>query len=305
MRVDSGEVEFADDEEEHGSRGYESGMPACFAFSGLKQAVDCFEEAIGLAGLRPGDDAVEVIADHACNLLYRRDFGAHDVDEPLTQHGGDDVDLLAAQDLVQVFLVEPGTRGALSGGVGAQRVQIGALSGRQALAILEQRPARTFQIGVGFLLHATGLIDLGGGMADDVERIEGDASVRQMLGYAFDERGPHVHAHRCDLPGVGLVCLQVLAERCNGLGVVVRGDENDFALDRIGNHRQILVAAFARGFVDRHGGGLGQIGGGYRQLDIARTDRVYAMPAFAHQARHRGKRHLLGTSPEPKLQAAE
>ena len=60
MRVDHCEVELAGDQEDDGSDSGEAGEAASAALGGLKQAVERFEEAVGLAGLGPGDDALEV-----------------------------------------------------------------------------------------------------------------------------------------------------------------------------------------------------------------------------------------------------
>ncbi len=60
MRVDPGEVELSRNEEEHGAHGREAGVAACLALGGLEETVQGFDEAIGLAGLGPGNDAVEV-----------------------------------------------------------------------------------------------------------------------------------------------------------------------------------------------------------------------------------------------------
>src|SRR5271169_7111300 len=73
VRVDAGEIELAGDEEQHGTHGGEAGITAAFAFGSLEEAVEGLDEAVGLTGLGPGDDAVEVAADHAGNRLHRRD----------------------------------------------------------------------------------------------------------------------------------------------------------------------------------------------------------------------------------------
>lgn len=60
MRADRNEVEPAGDQEDDGLDGVEAGDAACAALRGLKQAVEGFEQAVGLAGSRPGHDAFEV-----------------------------------------------------------------------------------------------------------------------------------------------------------------------------------------------------------------------------------------------------
>jgi hypothetical protein len=78
---------------------------------GLEQAVEGFEEAVGLTGLRPCDDALEVAPHHGRNLLHRLDLGAHDAGAPVQQHLSHDVDLLAFEDLAQLLLVDPRSSG--------------------------------------------------------------------------------------------------------------------------------------------------------------------------------------------------
>src|ERR1700746_2844960 len=95
VRVDGGEVERAGNEEEHGAHGGKAGVAAGFAFGRLEQTVEGLDKAIGLTGLGPGDNTVEMAADHAGDILHWRDLGAHDIGTPLLEHGGDDVDLLA------------------------------------------------------------------------------------------------------------------------------------------------------------------------------------------------------------------
>ena len=54
-----------------------------------------------------------MLADHGGDLLHGLDLGAHDVATPLSEHGGYDVDLLAIEDVAQLFAIEPCTRRAL------------------------------------------------------------------------------------------------------------------------------------------------------------------------------------------------
>jgi len=48
--------------------------PRRLALGCLKQAVDGFSEAMGLARPSPGDDAVEMTKDHACDVLHGLDL---------------------------------------------------------------------------------------------------------------------------------------------------------------------------------------------------------------------------------------
>ena len=68
--------------------GLEAGVTARFSFGGLEQAVEGFDEAAGLAGPRPSDDAVKMVSNHGGDVLHGLDFGAHDIGAPLREHGG-------------------------------------------------------------------------------------------------------------------------------------------------------------------------------------------------------------------------
>ena len=124
MRVDCREVQFSGDEEEDRFHGLEAGVTARFSFCGLEQAVDGFDEAAGLTRPRPSDDAVKMVADHGGNVLHGLDLGAHDVGAPLREHGGNDVDLLAIEDVAQLLAIEPGARGALGGELDDEPVEV-------------------------------------------------------------------------------------------------------------------------------------------------------------------------------------
>ena len=54
MRVECEEVEFACDEKQDRSHGFEASVSACLALGGLKQSVDGFDEAVGLYASREG-----------------------------------------------------------------------------------------------------------------------------------------------------------------------------------------------------------------------------------------------------------
>lgn len=63
MRVDHAEVELAGDQEDDGADGRHAGETAGAALdSGLEQAIESFQETMGLPGLRPGHDAFQVVA---------------------------------------------------------------------------------------------------------------------------------------------------------------------------------------------------------------------------------------------------
>ena len=112
MRVDGCEVQFAGDEEDDRPDGGHASEAARAALGGLEQAVDGLEESVGLTGLRPGHDAFQVISHEHGNDLHGFDLGSHDAGAPVLEAVAQDIDLLALQDLAQLFLVDPGPCGA-------------------------------------------------------------------------------------------------------------------------------------------------------------------------------------------------
>jgi hypothetical protein len=121
MRVDRSEVELASDQEQYGAHGGEVGIAARTSPGGLKPAVESFHEAVGLARRCPGNDAIEVLADHASHLLRGFNCRAHHGGAPLLEHRGDDVDLFAIEDVAQLLAIQSGAGGTLCGEVGALR----------------------------------------------------------------------------------------------------------------------------------------------------------------------------------------
>ena len=170
VRVDGGEVELAGNQEQYGAHGGKASVAAGFAFGCLEETIEGLDEAVGLTGLGPGDDAVEVSADHAGDLLHRRHFGAQDIGASLLEHSGDDVDLLAVENGAQSFAVEPGAGGAFGGGLADQGVEVGASGGGQPLAVLEQRPAQSFEAGIAALFKAPGVVEGGRVLKSNVLR---------------------------------------------------------------------------------------------------------------------------------------
>ena len=104
------EVEPSRGQVDHGPHSGEAGVASGFSLGTLEQAIEGFDETVGLSGLGPGDSAVETLADHPDDVLQWRDARAHDVGTPLPEHGGDDIDLLAVEDFTQMFATEPGGR---------------------------------------------------------------------------------------------------------------------------------------------------------------------------------------------------
>ena len=99
MRVDRGEVELAGDQEDDGTNCRHAREPAGAALGGLEQSVDGLQESVGLTGLSPRHDAIEVPAYECSDLLHRLDLGAHHADTPVIERIAHDIDLLSVQDL--------------------------------------------------------------------------------------------------------------------------------------------------------------------------------------------------------------
>src|SRR5215831_13722493 len=147
MGVDGGKVEFAGDEEEHCFHSLEAGVSARLSFGGLEQSIDGFDEAVGVARSGPGDDAVEMIADHGGDLLHGLDLGAHDVGAPLSQHGGNDVELPAVEDIAQLLAIEPGAGSALGGELETRRSRSWAWSRESLLLSLSKAQRKPLSAG--------------------------------------------------------------------------------------------------------------------------------------------------------------
>ena len=114
MRVEAGEIELASDEEQDGAHRREAHITAGLTLGGLKQTVDGLDETVGLADLSPGDDTVEVPTNPTYHVFHRIDLRAHDVGAPLPQHLGDDMDLLAFENLAQLLAIQPGAGGPIA-----------------------------------------------------------------------------------------------------------------------------------------------------------------------------------------------
>ena len=99
MCIELLEIQLASDEEYQRPHGVDVGTAAGFPFRGLEQSIERIDEANGLSGLNSGSDAIKVTVDHFGDLFHRFDFGAHDIAAPLLQHGSNDIELLAFEDM--------------------------------------------------------------------------------------------------------------------------------------------------------------------------------------------------------------
>ncbi len=62
MWIEFREVESACEQEDHGTNRGEPAVATRLALGGLEQSVEGFEEAVGLARLRPGNDPFQMVA---------------------------------------------------------------------------------------------------------------------------------------------------------------------------------------------------------------------------------------------------
>jgi hypothetical protein len=200
-----------------------------------------------------------------------------------------------------LFAIEPSAGGAFGGGLADQGIEVSASFGGQTVAILEQRPAPSFEARIEPLFEAPGLVDGGRGVGDDMEFVKGDARFGQVVGDTADEGRRHVDAHRGDLLRPCFVGGQVLGKAGDGRGVACCGHKHHLAFGGVGRDGQIIVAASAGGLVDRHCDHPREVGLGDGEIDIARTDDMHAMPALVDQPGDRCKGHLLGRSQHQRL----
>ena len=141
MGIDLCEVELSGDQEEDRSQGGEPAVAAGLSLGGLEESVEGLDEAVGLAGSRPGDDALQMRPDHFGDGLHGFDLGAVHIDAPLPEHPAHDVDLLSLEDFPELLSMEPGAGGSLARRLGDQGVEVGALFGGEALPAFQQGPA--------------------------------------------------------------------------------------------------------------------------------------------------------------------
>src|SRR4051812_20448282 len=119
-------------------------------------------------------------ADHGGDLLHGLDLGAHDVGAPLSQHGGNDVELPAVEDIAQLFAIEPGASSAFGGELDNEAIEVAGLVGGEFAFVLEQGPAQTFERRVGSLLGAPHLVYGLARMSDHMELVEGNLGLWQV-----------------------------------------------------------------------------------------------------------------------------
>lgn len=92
---------------------------------------------ITTVGIDLAKNVFAVHGDHARDLFHRLDLRAHDVGAPLSQHLGDDVNLLAIENLAQLLPIPPGAGGSSVGTLLEQRDEVGHLREIEFVRIFE------------------------------------------------------------------------------------------------------------------------------------------------------------------------
>lgn len=226
MRVDGPEVELACQQEDDRSGRAQPTVSAGLSFGGLKKAIQCLQETVGLAALNPGCNAIEVTTDHARHGLHRLDLRAHHVGAPLRQHPAHDMNLLALKDFSELLAIQPGPRRPQAGQLREQAVEFRSGLCFEITGIAQQLPAHALQVGVVFLLSPPGQIHRPRGLGDEMELVESDPGIREMLPNPLDEGLRHVDAARLDGRRVTPVRGQELSQLPDGGGILALGDED-------------------------------------------------------------------------------
>ena len=146
MRVDAEEVELAGDHEDDPVEGTEPAVAAGLALGRLDEPMDGLQEPVGLARSDPGEDAVEMSADHVGDFFHRLDLRAQHVTAPAVEQKACNVWLLAGEDLAQVLTVLPGACGARGGHLGEQPLEHSPLCDDELGPVLQQHPALALAI---------------------------------------------------------------------------------------------------------------------------------------------------------------
>lgn len=304
MRVEFREIKFAS---KQGGYSADRAIPAVAArtpLDGLKQAIQGFNGAIGLATLRPSDDVCEVVSDHFSDFFHGIDLGAHDVGAPLPEHFGYNVDPFSIMGLAQLFTVNSGPRGALCGEFGQQRIDLGESGSVEPHIITQHRPAQSLEIGRGFLFEAQGLVQGLGGMGDHMELVESDPCTWQLHIPALDERGRHVDADRLDGINISAMGHKILGQATDRPGITALDEEQHGTSFWCGVDSQcyVIMSARTRGLVNGKAGDAGGVSLGQRNTHVALADRCYPMPDLADQTRHCCKRYLTGEHQYQRLE---
>ena len=220
MRIDSGEVELAGEQEDHHSDGLKVSIATRPPLGRLEKVIKGLQETIGLPCSRPRDDAIEMFPNHASELLHGLDLGTHHVRAPLPQHPRHHVDQLALQDFPQLLPIRPGACRAPAGHLGQEGINFGPLLLGQAVVVPQQLPTQSLEVRRLPLFQPPHCTQRPGGLGNDMELVEGDSGIRQMGLAALDEGRRHVDTDRLDLLRIASMGAQFHRQTLDGGGSV-------------------------------------------------------------------------------------
>lgn len=164
----------------------------------------------------------------------------------LRKYSGQDVDLLAVEQVPEAFTVEPCPCRAFDGGAGDQGDEVSSVGVGQVVADFQHRPAQTHEIRIGNCLGKPLPVDSGGCISNEVTLVACDPCIGKTFGDAVDEGGRHLDAQRTDLRGRRAVRGDVLGEPRYGSDTLAFSNEEDLPLDGNGREGNAVVGLHVR-----------------------------------------------------------
>lgn len=212
----------------------------------------------------------------------------------MSGHAAHDVDLLALEDLLaRLFLVGPVAGDTYSDHVRDARIQIDRDAGREARAVLQQRPAQATERGIGALLDVPRTIDRRVDVPTDLELVERHTYVGRMFDTALDESERHIDADGAGLRRICIAALNLVHELTDRVGSAPFDDGQHTPLGCGGWEPDVLVATGLRSLIDCQLPYRRQLGPREGKCDIAFADRRHPVPALALQPGGGRRGHLL------------
>lgn len=202
------------------------------------------------------------------------------------------ISFLAAEDVAQLFAVEPGSGGAFGADVCHRGIKVGLDVRVEFRPVLEECLARPSQAQVDLLLDAPRSINRRIDTGHDVEVVEGNTSIRRMLAHSLDEGWRHADGNRFTACRAPPWTSGSLAKVSKGVSTTPLGDKEHLAFIRIGKHADVVVPLDTRGFIHGEAGYLGEVGIGQHHVDIALADGGCPMPGQLDRLRHSSEQHL-------------
>lgn len=302
-RADRLEIELVGEQEDHCFRGGQARvLSACFSLGGLEQPVERFKKSVGLAESKPDNDAVKVVSNHLRDRLHWLDFETHDVGPPLQEHSPNEVDLLALQNLAQLFSGEPGPRGCARTGLPSEQLlHIGTCFGPGRVGLTQEVPADPHEFGFAFLLDLSYLVDGLKGFSNGMKCVESDLGGGQIVANAADKGRRDVNAARLDRLRISAVSAQKIGQLGNYAWIFALDDGDHRPLLAADGQRPIFVSLRLGALIDGQLPELGQIAFDDRLTHIARTGRNDAVDQQRCNPCHAMKRHLLGEQQDQGL----